>query len=190
MIAVSILLLALAANIAHAQPIAPPALPAPATGQQLSATAPSTSPPDGILDTADKVLAYLVGAAWVYYNDYRGRTYRARLEAKLSGAKLGPDPLPLAKITAQVKNVSLAKCTLLDYGSGLRVQGYDTTKLVDHWVRLGTYTILTKNNQWIEPGVTIEEQILLPIDPGKYAAYRADLILDSGKVRWKMAAIF
>lgn len=222
MIAASILFLVLAANIAHAQPIAPQAASAPATfttslnkkssvaGQQLpsSAVLTTTSKPpsapapvsvtttpalDVTLDTVEKflkVLAYLVGAAWVYFNYIRGRTYKARLEVKLSGVRLEPNSLSLAKITAQVKNAGLSKCELLDRGSGLRLQGYDATKQVDHWTSLGTYTMLTKNNQWIEPGVTIEEQVLLPIDSGKYAAFRVELILNSKDVRWKMAAIF
>ncbi len=148
---------------------------------------------DSILDTSEKVLkviAYLVGATWVYFNYFQGRTYKPRLEVKLSGVNLDPKHPNLAKITAQVKNVGLSKCELLDKGTGLRLQGYDATKKVDHWIQLGTYSILTKNNRWIEPGVTIEEQLLLPIDPGTYATFRVELILNSGSVRSKTAVIF
>jgi hypothetical protein len=222
-----LLLVILAASIAHAEPLASQAT---STASSAASTAPietpllsvqktespavsnivskpvnapapmssGPSPPssfDSALDTLEKilkVLAYFVGGAWVYFNYFQGRTYKARLEVKLSGVKLETDTSSLAKITAQVKNVGLSKCELLDRGSGLRLQGYDATKQVDQWTPVGTFPMLTQNNQWIEPGVTIEEQILLPIDMGKFVAFRAELILNSldEDVRWKMVAIF
>lgn len=161
-------------------------------------TAPQASaaplpPLDAALESAErvlKVIAYMVGGIWVYYNYFRGRTHRARLEVKIGGMRLEPVISNLAKISTQVKNAGLSKVELLDSGSAIRVYGYDATKTVDHWILIETYDSLAKNNHWIEPGVSVEEQILLPIEPGKYAAFRADLILNSEKVRWKTAAIF
>lgn len=176
---------------APSQPSSAPPKPhiAPAPASTASG---STSTFDSILDTAEKILrilAYGVGGAWVYFNYVKGRTHKARLKVRLSGTRLESKAPHLAKITAQVENVGLSKCELLDIGSGLRLQGYDATKLVDQWTSLATYDLLTKNNHWIEPGVTIEEQLLVPIDTETYAAFRVELVLNSKDVRWKTAAI-
>ncbi len=157
------------------------------------ASAVPLSPLDARLETLErilKVLAYLVGGAWVYYNYFRGRAHKSRLEVKVSGTRLDAATPNLAKVSTQVKNVGLSKAELLDAGSAIRLYGYNATKSVDQWTLIETYDSLTKNNQWIEPGVSVEEHILIPIDPGIFAAFRVDLILNSKKVRWKTTAIF
>jgi hypothetical protein len=147
---------------------------------------------DAVLDTIEKILkiaAYIVGGTWVYFNYFKGRTHKPRMEIKVSGSSLTTPGCGLYRVQAQARNVGLSKIEIVDEGSGLRILGYDASKAVDQWTHLATYPVLTKSNQWIEPGVTIEEHLLVPVVPGKYAAIRADLILSSRNVRWKAAAI-
>lgn len=147
---------------------------------------------DASLDTIEKILkiaAYIVGGTWVYFNYFKGRTHKPRLEIKVSGSSLTAPGCGLFRVQAQARNVGLSKIEIVDEGSGLRILGYDASKAVDQWIHLATYPVLTKSNHWIEPGVTIEEHLLVPVVPGKYAAVRADLILSSRNVRWKAAAI-
>ena len=182
--------------------VASPQLVAPQPSSPVSASSRTSTPQasaaplpplDAGLETAErilKVLAYLVGGVWVYYNYFQGRTHQSRLEVKVSGTRLGAATPNLAKVSTLVKNVGLSKTELLDGGSAIRLYGYDATKSVDQWTLIETYDSLVKNNQWIEPGVSVEEHILIPIDPGIFAAFRVDLILNSKKVRWKTTAIF
>ncbi len=210
--------LLVSASATEQQPIAPPqeATQAPDRSQPIIATKPSpvasgnaASAPVGnttplspnaansdtlkntlnIVETIFKILAYILGSLWVYYNYFQGRMHKPRLEIKLTGGKLGEPFDKLVKLVVQAKNVGLSKIELKDEGTGIRIFMFDATKEVDNWVHVGTYPILTPYHHWVEPGETIEDSILITVEPGGYAAIKANLNLNSSKVTWKVAAI-
>jgi hypothetical protein len=110
-----------------------------------------------IIEIIFKIVAYLLGSLWVYFNYFQGRTHRPRLEIKLTGAKLNSPHDGLFKMVAQVKNVGLSKVELKDHGTAIRISGFDSTKITNNWINIGTHAILTPYHQWIEPGETIED---------------------------------
>ncbi len=142
-----------------------------------------------IIETLFKIFAYILGGLWVYFNYFQGRTHKPRMEIKVTGGKLSEPFGGLVKIFVQAKNVGLSKIELKDEGTGIRIYVFDATKTVDNWIHVVTCSILTPYHQWIEPGETIEDAILIPVEPVSYAAIRAELNLNSTKVTWKVAAI-
>ena len=106
------------------------------------ATAPAESGLLAVLEIVEKgmlIVAYAVAGAWVYFNYFKGRTYEARLEVKVSGEVLPTGAAKLAKITSQIKNVGLSKVELHETGSAIRVEGYDHQN--EAWVRIGTHSV-------------------------------------------------
>lgn len=129
-----------------------------------------------------KVLAYLVGGAWVYFNYFRGRTHRPRLETRVACEQLSVAAPVLLRVTASAKNAGLSKVDLTDQGSGAVIHGYELT--TGTWKTLQAYSILTKEHQWIEPGETILDEILVRLDAA-YPAFLVELWLNStSKVTW------
>ena|SRR5579864_4146660 len=72
------------------------------------------------LDAGEKffrILAYIIGGAWVFFNYKKGRIYRPRLELRLSGDFKQIGVLPVLVTTLQIKNISLAKVEIQQYGT-------------------------------------------------------------------------
>lgn len=144
-----------------------------------------------ILDTIEKVVkivAYVVGALWVYFNFFKGRIYKPRLESKLEGELIKQETTSLIKISIQVKNVGLSKVNIKQKGTALRLLSYNPTNLNDPWLHQRTISVLL-NHEWIEPGEPIEEQVLIPLPDSKIIAARAELILVSTKTMWETVVI-
>lgn len=135
-----------------------------------------------------KIVAYVVGATWVYFNYFKGRTYKSRLEIRIDGELLPVPTARLAKLATHVKNVGLAKVELLESGSGVRVEGYDLGS--NAWTHVGTYEIYDDDEQWIEPAETLEGQLLVPLGTNNFLAYRAQLIVNCGNMTWESSTIF
>ena len=144
-----------------------------------------------ILDTIEKVVkivAYVAGALWVYFNFFKGRIYKPRLESKLEGELIKQETTSFIKITIQVKNVGLSKVDIKQKGTALRLLSYNPIDLNDPWLHQQTISILL-SHEWLEPGEPIEEQVLIPLPDSKIIAARAELILVSDKTMWETVAI-
>lgn len=128
-----------------------------------------------------KVAAYLVGGAWVYFNYFKGRTHRPRLEVSVVCTPLGPSTSRLLKIVAQAKNAGLSKVDVQDEGTGIFVKGFDTGK--NQWVILSGHTAFTDVHEWIEPGVTIRDELVVQL-PSEFPAYQAELSVNGPKVSY------
>jgi hypothetical protein len=152
----------------------------------------SAAEKDSILDTIEKLLriaAYIVGALWVYYNFFKGRTYRPRLEININGNLSESKSRRLINLKVKVKNVGLSKVKIYQRGTGLRLLKFNPTLSEDPWEHMFTETIF-EDHGWIEPGETINEPFLFPLDNSDIMAVKAEVIIVSKKTMWKTATIF
>lgn len=155
------------------------------------ATSPS-SPPESFserLDAAEKIvqiLAYIVGACWVYFNSFKGRTYRPRLEPKVAGELCTIKGLRFLKSVVEVKNVGLSKVMVLQEGTALIVLAYDHS--VDKTWRSIAAVPALERHQWIEPGETVVEHSLTAVDP-ETPAVRVELVITSPKAMWEAVTV-
>jgi len=146
---------------------------------------PSTQYP--LLDAIDKlarIAAYVIGALWVYFKFLKGRTYKPRLEPKLTGRVINNGGLEFVKISIKIKNIGLSKFDIKQEGTALRLLSYDSSNPNDPWKHQQTISIL-KAHKWIEPGETVGEHSLIPFSKTKQIAVKAELILVSKKTMWE-----
>ena len=136
----------------------------------------SSSPGTSSLDTLKTVIdiiaslitsaAIVVGGVWAYFKFAQGRTFRPRIEVDLSGQwrNVGESKLLHARI--RVKNIGLSKITLIQKGSGLRAslmaESQPSPPARSSWVKGKVYVVLKKHD-WVEPGETVSDEILLTL---------------------------
>ncbi len=140
-----------------------------------------------VIDKLFKIVAYIIGGLWVYFNYFKGRTYRPRLETKITGALIKKGSSDYVNINAQIKNVGLSKVDIKQEGTALRLLIYNPAQQDDPWDHRATIPILSAH-QWIEPGEPVEEPVLLPL-PSNVFAVRAEVIIVSTKTMWETAVV-
>ena len=125
------------------------------------------------IDKIVKVIAVILGGIWTYLNYVRGRTYKRRLEPKISG-KIVPGVGAGALMvigTAQTKNVGLSKVDIEASGTAVIVadmvpgkSARGVAKIVEASIPGGVLGVFEKHG-WLEPGETIDESFAVPLPP-------------------------
>jgi hypothetical protein len=120
-----------------------------------------------IVSSAATVAAVIAGGLFAYFKFIKGRTFRPRLEVTMAGQWRDVGGHPLLHARVRVKNIGASDVTLLQNGTGLNV-----SRLVHRlprppaamsWERLRVFTIF-EEHQWIEPGETISDDLLINVD--------------------------
>jgi len=146
--------------------------------------------PHSPLDDVEKVfkiLAYIVGACWIYFNYFRGRTYRNRLEPHVTGELCRRTDREMIRAVVKVKNVGLSKVDIQQKGSGLRFLIWDASE-PSGWRHLTTKSVL-EHHEWIEPGETVEDHLVIAADLRHISAVKLDLSLTTGQIMWQAVSI-
>lgn len=145
-----------------------------------------------ILDDLEKIftiLAIIIGGLWAYFNYFKGRVYRTRIEPKVSGKVFYKDDSAYLIVSAQLKNVGLSKVNLQKKGSGFRVfkylggsqpPGARTVK----YHRLGTFSVFN-DHRWIESGETIKEEQLIRLPKSDDFAFLLEMRIVAHKISFK-----
>jgi len=146
-----------------------------------------------VLKNVATIIALGAGAVWAYFNFFKGRTYRSRLEPKVSGKLITRNDASYLIVTAQLKNVGLSDVRIDQEGSALRVFAYAVGEYASkarsvEQSRLITLSVF-EDHGWIEPGELIEDQRLVAIPDVEYVALQIRLRLVSNKIEWNSAAI-
>lgn len=139
------------------------------------------------------VLAIAVGGLWTYFNYFRGRVYRPRLEPKIMGKLVCKQGVTYLSVIAQVKNIGLSKIAVEQTGSAIIVSTFDpkaASGAVDKikWNDLKAFPVF-ETHHWIEPGETIEDQQLFVLSSCNEVAIRLRLRLVFSKIEWNLDAI-
>ena len=107
-------------------------------------------------------LGIIFAAVWGYYKFFRGRTFRYRLETKISGKTTVKDGIKYLITTGQLKNVGLSRVKLPTKKTGVKIWSYnkveEVTEIKNAVVTLRGAFLLFEDHEWIEPGETIEDQ--------------------------------
>ena len=126
------------------------------------------------------VLGAIVAGIWAYFNYFRGRTFRPRLEPQVSARLVSNSNVSYLSVTYSIKNVGLSKVDLKRKGTALVVQLPDLSQAVQflgqvRWRPEGAFDVF-ESHKWIEPGELIQEQlVLLAIPADKHNYLRVDL---------------
>lgn len=124
-----------------------------------------------VIDRVVKIAAVILGGIWTYLNYVRGRTFKRRLELKISG-KVSPGVgacVWMVSGAAQAKNVGLSKVDIEASGTAIVIDDMvpgaskkGAPKIVEVEIRGGVLGIFDRH-RWIEPGETIEESFVAPL---------------------------
>ena len=136
-----------------------------------------------ILEDAQRVLTSLgliATSVWAYFNYFRGRTYKPRLEPKVSVNLVQDGAARSLLVRVSLKNVGLSKVGIRQAGTALSL---DTARLPSEYsadvkaLKFSGIAVLTIFNThgWIEPNELIEEQHLVTIPGPDTTAVRVQL---------------
>jgi hypothetical protein len=142
-----------------------------------------------ILQKLFTIAAIIVGAIWTYFNFFRGRTYKIRLEPEVSGKAVTINGLNHLVAAIRLKNVGLSRVEIEQKGTALELLAYnapDGTKNIVSaaWDRLTAFPVF-ESNRWIEPGEMIEEKRLIVVPTNGCTAFRLRLRLVSHGSAWE-----
>jgi hypothetical protein len=143
--------------------------------------------------TADlfwKVAIAAVGGTWTVLNYLRGRTFRRRLELKVTGQITVEGELHFLSITATVKNVGLSKARIFQEGTWVKLFRLSSKPTggalsLPGQAHLGTAPVF-KEHAWVEPGEEINDVLFvqLPAKQAEDIAIRLNLRVKSQDRRW------
>jgi hypothetical protein len=142
-----------------------------------------------ILQKLFTIAAIIVGAIWTYFNFFRGRTYKIRLEPEVSGKAVTINGLNHLVAAIRLKNVGLSRVEIEQKGTALELLAYnapDGTKNIVSaaWDRLTAFPVF-ESNRLIEPGEIIEEKRLIVVPTNERTAFRLRLRLVSHGSAWE-----
>jgi hypothetical protein len=143
-----------------------------------------------ILDTASKIAITIIGLAWTLLTYVRGRTFRRRLDPKITGQIFSKNDVHLLLITVTVKNVGLSRANLYQRGTWIKVFRVQAKDGASSWAlpednRLLTAPIFQKHS-WVEPGEEVHDVFIvqLPQRTPDDVAIRLNLRVLSQEWRW------
>ena len=125
---------------------------------------------------------------WGGYKFYKGRVYRPRLEAGITGTVDLQGSNIVLTWEASLKNVGSSKVDVRDKGTGLRVysarvaSGVAKAQAVD-WDRHATIPVFEKH-EWIESDEAIEDADSLYIPRDAVRSLKLDLRVVSEGIEW------
>src|SRR5688572_17032504 len=111
------------------------------------------------------VVAIVVGGAAAYYQFLRGRTFRPRLETRLTSSILQVGTRQYLKVFGAVRNTGASKIDLDLQASALRIFAGKPRIQTDEvaWGEPVATLRFTERHKWIEPGETITETWLISL---------------------------
>jgi hypothetical protein len=140
-----------------------------------------------IIGTSVTAAAVIIGGVWAYFKFVKGRTYRPRLEPGLSGEWRLVDGKRLLQARITAKNIGASKFTLLQEGTGLRISvlapDQSPAPALADWKRLTVFEVL-REHQWIEPGETVSDDLLLDLGTSEPVATLFEARLVCRWSRW------
>jgi hypothetical protein len=140
------------------------------------------------LDAADKLfklVAVLVAASWTWMNYSRGRTYKRKLEASVSGEIFFKNGLAYLLAQCRLKNVGQSVYKIQQKGTACTVESLS----LKGRTRLNVVSVFTLH-EWIEPGELVDDPFVIPIpDTKTFVALRLNLRVVSEGIAWNGISI-
>jgi hypothetical protein len=145
-----------------------------------------------LLKNSFEIAAIILGAIWTYFNFFKGRTYRPRLECNVDGSVHTDSGRPLLKALTKVKNVGLSKVridqegTILQLFSSVRQNSIPSFPCQVTWNDRPAVFDVFKEHKWVEPLETIEDQVLIELPDDRTSDYKLNLKVLSKRIWWKV----
>lgn len=157
---------------------------------QQPAAPPPAHPYVTLVDLIFKIAVALIGAAWAWLQYVRGRTFRRRLEPRITGEIFEAEGKHFLTITSSVKNVGLSRAFIIQRGTWIQISilqvDATTSSVAEPDVKEVGYPEVFTTHSWVEPGEEVSDQRLvqLPAKDSRDVAVRLDLRIISHEWRW------
>lgn len=132
----------------------------------------------------------VIGAAWTWLQYVRGRTFRRKLEPKISGEIFEAEGKHFLSITSAVRNVGLSRAFIIQRGTWIQISILQVDSTTDAVAEpdekeVGYPEVFTSHS-WVEPGEEVSDQRLvqLPAKESRDVAVRLDLRIISQEWHW------
>ena len=157
------------------------------------------------LDIGVKIVATVVGAAWVFTNYVRGRTHKPRLRLRVSADRISRDGGEYLIVKAELENVGLARVEVKHQGCHVTIFVDDIPrpapflwgsgwKRVDESLPLlngqkeDRFALLEDQN-FVEPSSLVNDQILIAVPNVTERFIRVLAHAESEEVGWTAIAV-
>jgi hypothetical protein len=143
-----------------------------------------------VLKNVFEIVAIATGAIWTYFNFFKGRTYRPRLECRVDGSIETHSGRSLLKVVVKAKNVGLSKVSIEQRGTILQLYPAVTESSAPSspcpvvWSDKPAVFDVFKDHAWVEPSEPVEDQVLIELPNDKAPAYKLTLKVLSKKISW------
>jgi hypothetical protein len=143
----------------------------------------------GILTNIFTIAAIAIGAVWTYFNYFKGRTYRMRLEPEISSNIKHINGVIYLLAIARIKNVGISKIDLLKQGSALSLELGKTRTAAPwpsamKWSQESASWEVFQEDTLIEPGETVQDKWLIEIPKSEHSAAQLKLRIRSKNIKW------
>ena len=139
-------------------------------------------------------LALIAGGVWAYFKFAKGRTFRDRLTARVSGKFVPIDGAGFLIVTTHLHNVGLSRISFDQDLSSLVISEYVPSEPVEitsvRCNSLGTFQVFGDTDRYIEPNEIVERQTLLALPRVSTVGYQLEfeVLSDCGYV-WRATTI-
>lgn len=137
-----------------------------------------------------KIAVTVIGAVWAWLQYVRGRTFRRRLEPKITGDIFEAEGKHFISIVSSVRNVGLSRAFIIQRGTWVEISilqlDSTTTSFAEPDVKeLGKPEVFLSHS-WVEPGEEVSDPRLvqLPTKEPRDVAVRLELRVISQEWRW------
>lgn len=141
-----------------------------------------------IIQNGFTIAAIIAGAIWTFFHYFKGRTFKPRLELRISGALQNGDNSRYLIAKVSLKNVGLSKLEIQQKGTGMRIISLDDVPRGNKVKRLKGNTLRTvavfKEHESIEPNETIDDVQVFSL-PHKGKNILLDARVVSRRVAWR-----
>jgi hypothetical protein len=143
-----------------------------------------------LLKNVFEIAAIGAGGIWTYFNFFKGRTYKPRLECEVDGSVETHSGRPLMKVVVRAKNVGLSRVSIEQKGTILQIYPAVTQSSSPSfpcqivWSDKPAVFDVFKEHAWIEPSEPVEDRVLIELPDTKAPAYKLNLKILSKKISW------
>lgn len=145
-----------------------------------------------IVDVVLKIVGSIAAATWTIFMLLKERKLKSRLEPRVTGKVILGKSTKYVLANVQVKNPGTSKVDIDQKGSALLVYTMPPIPNDDNavkWEEKAIAISILEKHYWIEPGETVEESVLIPLQSGVTEPIKLRLRLNSRKVTWETTAI-
>jgi hypothetical protein len=149
-----------------------------------------------VLKNIFEIAAIIMGGIWTYFNFFKGRTYRSRLECEVEGSIETHSSRSLLKVDVRIKNVGLSKVPIGHEGTILQLHSAVAMTTSPSWPCQVIWSDeptavfdVFKDHDSVEPSEPIEDQVLAELPDDAARAYKLTLKVLSKNLFWTAKTI-